>query len=499
MGFSNWFRKEAIVVEPTAEEVFNAKIDVLGLSDRYGWQPWAVSTLYILSMCVFIMVGVDCLLSRVQDGKREGSSSTEAVLDAKTAVSFRAFQVQYLVAYLLIMLADWLQGTNMYTLYSSYGVDVGLLFQTGFLSSAVFGTFLGIYVDKWGRRLGCIVFCLLEIIINSLEHVNDMTLLIIGRIMGGMSTSLLFSAFESWMVSEHRKRGFPEDLIAQTNSFASSGNGLVAILAGLLAQRACDVAGDIGPFQLAIVLTVVVLGLVMMWPENFGTSSAEKSGEQVGVSGVVKETMGVLDLCRAQTNIWCLGISQAFFEGAVYSFVFMWVPSLQAVSGAEPIPTGLVFSCFMLAMTCGGFLTTLLLPIMPGGNLGISIFAYFVSGACMLVPVFTFTFTPVFVSFLMLEAMVGMFNSAGATLRSELYPEGAQSSIISLFRLPLNALVVYGTSISNSAGSDIEKLQGVCIVLSIMFGVSVTLLTYVFVTGTGRRRLADDINKMKAD
>jgi len=32
----------------------------------------------------------------------------------------------------------------------------------------------------------------------------------IGRILGGLSTSLLFSAFESWMVSEHKKNGYDE-------------------------------------------------------------------------------------------------------------------------------------------------------------------------------------------------------------------------------------------------------------------------------------------------
>ena len=123
----------------------------------------------------------------------------------------------------------------------SYGVDVGSLFLTGFLSSAVFGTFLGIYVDSYGRRLGCIVFCILEIAINLLEHVPNMTALMIGRILGGMSTSLLFTAFESWMVSEHRKRGFDESWLASTFSISSWGNGFGAILAGLMAQVA---AGD---------------------------------------------------------------------------------------------------------------------------------------------------------------------------------------------------------------------------------------------------------------
>lgn len=46
-----------------------------------------------------------------------------------------------------------------------------------------------------------------QVAINSLEHIPSMTLLLLGRVLGGISTSLLFSAFESWMVSEHRKQG----------------------------------------------------------------------------------------------------------------------------------------------------------------------------------------------------------------------------------------------------------------------------------------------------
>lgn len=46
-----------------------------------------------------------------------------------------------------------------------------------------------------------------KVLINILEHIPDMRVLLLGRVLGGISTSLLFSAFESWMVSEHRKQG----------------------------------------------------------------------------------------------------------------------------------------------------------------------------------------------------------------------------------------------------------------------------------------------------
>lgn len=92
------------------------------------------------------------------------------------------------------------------------------------------GTWVGLYVDRYGRRMGCILFCVLEVIINTLEHFPSLYLLLLGRVLGGISTSLLFSAFESWMVTEHRARGFPEDWLASTHGLASTGNGIAAVL-----------------------------------------------------------------------------------------------------------------------------------------------------------------------------------------------------------------------------------------------------------------------------
>ena len=193
------------------------------------------------------------------------------------------------------------QGTHMYTLYLSYNVNISALFLTGFLSGAFFAPFLGSAVDRFGRKRSCIAYCLLEIIINCIEHSTsmyhlveyrrigcawllislcgsicpgllshfaDFHLLLLGRVLGGISTNLLFSAFESWMTTEHRKHGFPEEWLSKTYSEvrgtafrhdfvfpnstwifhikASIGNGVTAILAGITSQVLEDSFGHIG-------------------------------------------------------------------------------------------------------------------------------------------------------------------------------------------------------------------------------------------------------------
>jgi MFS family permease len=135
----------------------------------------------------------------------------------------------------------------------------------------------------------------------------------------------------------------------------------------------------------------------------------------------------------------------------------MWVPSLM-IASSGPIPTGLVFSSFMLSMTFGGMLFSLILPIFPGEAEGLSIFLYLLSAISMIIPIYYFDFWSILGSFLLLEAMVGMFNSCGGTLRSRYYPEGKHSSIMSVFRLPLNLLVVMGTKFANRA-NDVKSLQ----------------------------------------
>ena len=155
----------------------------------------------------------------------------------------------------------------------------------------------------------------------------------------------------------------------------------------------------------------------------------------------------------------------------------MWVPSLLAVNGSSSLPTGLVFSSFMLAMTLGGVLFGILLPLLRGNAEALCASVYLIAACSMVVPYLYFEFWPVFVSFLVLEAMVGMFYSCAATLRSRYYPESLQSSIMSVFRLPLNILVVLGTRLTSNA-QDIPSLQFV-------FGaiVCVHIIAFIFQVG----------------
>jgi MFS family permease len=103
---------------------------------------------------------------------------------------------------------DWLQGPYVYALYQHYNYsqgDIGRLFIAGFGSSMLFGTIVGSLGDKYGRKRASVTYCVTYILSCITKHSPQYRVLMLGRILGGIATSLLFSAFESWLVAEHFK------------------------------------------------------------------------------------------------------------------------------------------------------------------------------------------------------------------------------------------------------------------------------------------------------
>jgi hypothetical protein len=55
------------------------------------------------------------------------------------------------------------------------------------------------------------------------KHFNDFNVLFVGRLLSGVATSLLYTAFESWLVAEHKKVTFLHlVLIGRTLKIAAS-------------------------------------------------------------------------------------------------------------------------------------------------------------------------------------------------------------------------------------------------------------------------------------
>ena len=143
---------------------------------------------------------------------------------------FKSFQNNYLIVFGLVRLADWIQGPYVYKIYSSYGYtknDIGYLYVIGFIASGIFGIFNGIICDKFGRKLTCLIFCVLFGLNCMIIHFDDFGLLMFGRLLSGIAQSFLHSSFESYMVARHTDLKFNKVLLSETIMMSMSLNSIL--------------------------------------------------------------------------------------------------------------------------------------------------------------------------------------------------------------------------------------------------------------------------------
>ncbi|VDN52523.1 unnamed protein product [Dracunculus medinensis] len=348
--------------------------------------------------------------------------------------NFISFQRSYLIIYLLAVAGDWLQGPHIYALYDSYGIDkhnIELLFIAGFGSSLLFGTFVASIADKFGRKTNCFIYGLFYGASCITKHFANFWILLSGRIFGGIATSILYSAFESWLVFEHNKRGFNDDLLSTIFSHATLGNSLVAIVSGIVAQYAADSFGFVAPFDIAIIiLSIMCVILAFTWPENYGDKRVS----------IGKHFFNALEAIKRDGKVICLGLIQSLFEGSMYVFVLEWTPALQHAS-SDVIPHGYIFTSFMLAIMMGSSLFKMLnQKFRPESFMR---FVLLLSALCLSVPIiFTESLLLIYIAFIIFEICVGMFWPAMGFMRGIYIPEQTRSTIMTFCRIPLNAIVI---------------------------------------------------------
>ena len=267
-------------------------------------------------------------------------------------------QWRFLSVFWVLKLADWLHGPYFYEVYASkviggkaMGQDmIGKLFLCGFGASMVFGTVAGTLVDTMGRKKGCLAFAALYIMSALSTRSNALSILVLGRILGGTATSLLFSAPEAWLVSEHSRHGLPGEDLGATFGWAYFGDGIAAILAGKLAGAVAGRAGGGGsvlsgptaPFELSVGFLALGAALIVtFFGENYGGSSSSAEEQEAkrdaglpapgkGVAASLQEAVGII---ASDKRILLTGLVQALFEGAMYIFVLQWPPAMSAMAG----------------------------------------------------------------------------------------------------------------------------------------------------------------------
>jgi MFS family permease len=381
---------------------------------------------------------------------------TRPKTDENLTPQFKSFMWRYLIVWYIAVAADWLQGPYVYALYAAYGFpghQIAQLFVAGFGASMVFGTLVGSLADTWGRKRCAVLYCLLYIASCFTKHSSNYWILMVGRVTGGIATSILFSCFETWMVSEHMMRhNFSGGLLRYMFTMMFFGMYAVAIASGITAQLFVDAlpmkevngmpnvfwGGYTFPFDMAIVCLVACMFMILFtWDENRGSGALGANHSLV--SSLCKAFASVM----SQWRIALMGVVVTAFEGSMFAFVFNWTPALD--SKTLPPPHGLIFAMFMMACICGSSTCSLLGNKFSPATV---LFWNMLLGTCSLGLVAiaigigsTYALQASFFCFLVFEFCVGLYWPTVGTLKSEIVPEDVRATVYNIYRVPLNAVV----------------------------------------------------------
>lgn len=400
---------------------------------------------------------------------------------------FFHFQRIYLLVYFLLMMADWLQGPYVYILYESYGFteqQIAQLFVGGFGSSMILGTFSGALVDIMGRKKMCIVCCILYAVSCGTKFINSFTILFLGRILAGISTSLIFSSFEAWMVSEHQRKNFGQKWLSKTFYYSIIGNGFVAITSGIIAHALVFRWGYIAPFALAAILLIIcALIILTTWKnENYGESGNNFFGHMIH---------GFKTIYHDPQLIY-IGLIQSCFEATMYIFVFAYTPCLQIAindnnnnhennkdnsislmsiilnsitkeKNTNEVPFGLVFSIMMAFVMIGSNFFDSLSKILSFKKIINVVLIISILCFSNIIYYIENNYYILLLLFCIFECCVGIYFPTIGNLRSLFIPDQYKAMIINIYRIPLNGLVIF-LLITIPKTSHIQLFQ-ICIIL----------------------------------
>ncbi|KAL8433275.1 hypothetical protein ACSSS7_004060 [Eimeria intestinalis] len=360
------------------------------------------------------------------------------------------FRKRFLLIYFLAQFCEYLQGPYLYALHSVHyrlpRDKVGLLFFISSLSSSLFGCVGGPLSDTHEKAWGCVAFCFISIASCVLtSSCLSFYWLMLARALGGVASSLLETAFESYAVCEHHSRGFSHASLDTLLAYASGGTGLVAVFSGLAAAASVKVLHDLrAPFTLgALVGAVCLLFILLLW--RGGPAAGMPHEQTTRTHGTVVDCLlngrqaaeEAVQLFVTRQEARVCGLLQVGFEVPLDLFILLW---------ADAVPLGLsqgvAFAALMVGLSAGSYLFILLTRDLDVDLYRVISAAFFFGSLALLGSIATTCNLRRFAAHMAFEVVIGILYPALSSLRAVVLPDSCRASATNVPRVVFNLLLL---------------------------------------------------------
>ena len=422
-----------------------------------------------------------------------------------TSSAVKALTRRYTLVYALGTFGDWIQGAYLYAAYQRHGLakrEIGYIYILGYAVSATIGTSAAALGDVYGHKALVVTYGLTYALSCMLLRSSALTALVVSRVFGGVAYSLLFSSFESWVITQADDLKIDRAKLVGLFSVATFFNAASAVAAGLIGNAVVELTGSYAmswlgmdetrdglevavdtdasrmlihssnsytpAFDVATLsLLCCALSAQLLWKNIPRTDAAATLGAP-GSPAPAKKSMDIFGAIRAvyeSNELFRLGLANSFYEAALHLFVFVWTPVLEKrYRGFGAVPYGMVFSTFMVCKMIGSQVfqkfgdritaeKALRLTLMG------SAVSFFIT---VVIPSYWITLF----AFCVFEFGLGIYWPTMSVLRAKYVPNKMRSTMTSVFRIPLNVLVVVSLLVAGEASERI--LLALCTAMMII-------------------------------
>ncbi|UJR12423.1 hypothetical protein I4U23_016599 [Adineta vaga] len=392
-----------------------------------------------------------------------------STLLTSTSSVFKRLHWIYLIGYFLAEAGNSLPNSYRYVLYDSYGITrptIELFYVTFFGSSLFIGTFTTSLADLYGRRWGCLLSGFFYASSYILFNFSLTWILIISNIIGGIANAFYTTAFEAWIIQEHRERLLDDQSLKLILRNAYFGVAIISILTAIIAQFLVKIGGETVPFNVAVVLFIIAMIFIrIFWSENYGI-------RETNVSTSFISTFRIL---RADPRIIVLGLCIAFFETAFAIFSIECTPALlitqYRTADRKLLPFGFILAFFMILGMLG---TLVFYPLAKYIRIQSYLIIIFLLATIGLIGpvIFPHSFIPILIGFLLFNFCVGIYQPSMSMLRSVYIPDEIRVTAMCFIRVPQLILML----IILLGHFSISTVFIICISLSLLAMIGMILL-----------------------
>lgn len=275
-----------------------------------------------------------------------------------TTKEFQIFQTGFLSGYSIVILCELIAAASFYHTFIALHLNVEQiikLYITTITASAITGLGTEI-IDVGTRKDKCVISAMFySISMFSILFGGHYEMLLLGRIVYGIASSLHHSSFEAYAVHEHSSLGFPEDWLGHTFTLLTHAMALMAALSGILGQIAAS-TGQLGcPGLCSIMFAIAGAYMLVTWEKDLNAPRFMLNSFLFNMNNAMKTL-------KSNRPLLLLLMISSLCETSILVFAFYWAPwmtllaSETTTTDQEHISYEILFSCLIMASLLGNYM-----------------------------------------------------------------------------------------------------------------------------------------------